>query len=91
MLKYRIIIIPLFLFSCDCTVDQYGVVVDSKTKIPIEGAKVNLSKWTTTTDSIGKFEFHIVTTDYGYHEYEQPVASKYNPKIKENGSYFDLI
>ncbi len=122
----RFIPILLFvgLFSCDCSLTQYGKVLDAETKQPIEGAKISISKWTETTSETGEFEFTITTnicpdrivlvemegykpfkmeirtennqhqylveSDYGYHEYNEPISSNFNPKIKEQGSYFDL-
>ena len=123
MNKFTLLILFLFT-SCDCHLEQYGVVVDSETRQPIKDAKVSLSQWVETTNDSGEFEFSIVTgfcpereiliqkegyrdlkleikqkggqyvylvaTNYGYHEYSEPIPSTFNPKIKEQGSYFDL-
>lgn len=123
MSKLVLFILVILLASCDCTMDQYGVVLDAKTDQPVEGVLVSISKWQETTKKNGEFEFHIVTgicskkliiiekegykpfelevkneddhfiykvsSDYGYHEYKEPLPTRFNPKIKEQGSYFD--
>jgi hypothetical protein len=60
---FTIIIVALFS-SCDCMQTATGILIDKKTKLPIEQAKVtNVNKtWLTMeTDSSGRFQLSSVS------------------------------
>jgi len=57
------LIVLITLYGCDCTMSASGVVIDLRTKNPIEGAilkRTGESNLTVTSDENGEFEFEEV-------------------------------
>ena len=94
--------IVAILSACDCIVYQYGIVVDSETGQPIEGAVVKLSHWQDTTNSNGEFEIddmksvcpdHIVLVQKeGYRDFEIEVSRNekgYEYSVKSDYAYHE--
>jgi hypothetical protein len=69
------------LISCDSGLNSSGVVVDKKTRLPIDSVTINVKNlYSVYTDSMGKYK--IDTTIYGHVVYLEILLSKQGYKTK---------
>jgi hypothetical protein len=63
MLKrfFIITLIPLVFVACDCVTHKSGLILDSQTGEPIQGANIKLDNYETQSDSNGYFVIDLFT------------------------------
>jgi hypothetical protein len=98
-MKIKTIIIIVFVvtlfISCDCLVHIQGVVVDSKTRLPIDSVLVKGDVYCYTcdlediyTDSLGHFEYNSMVGGFCPKSTLSFEKEGYEKKIKKYRSYY---
>jgi hypothetical protein len=58
---FIITLISLFFVACDCVTHKSGLILDSQTGEPIQGANIKLDTYETKSDSNGYFVIELFT------------------------------
>lgn len=99
---YIITLIALLFVACDCVTHKTGLVLDSKTGEPIQGANIKLDTYETQTDSNGYFvidlfsgfcpDWDFIITKESYKPFELSIDLKSDYviyKIKDKSEFVE--